>query len=349
MCAPLGPDLNQKCVQQTCVVDCSTGADAAADDALCAGLDTSLTCSESAGNVCVVACVAGQCPNGFSCFDQGGENACLPTGTFPGSPCAGGNTCSSATPGLALSCVGGTCAIDCDGPGDPAADDAYCAAINPNLTCAESIGGHCVVSCESNPCPSGFSCFDSGGEHACLPTGSFPGSPCADFGTCGDLQLPGGGTVPQQCTFGVCAVDCETGNGATANDQFCAALHPGATCSESAGNVCVDACDTSGQCSAGFSCLNPGGENACLPDGTFPGSACAGGTTCNDYGGLTQDCVGGVCAIDCATDNTVCANFGLTCSPTAGNICVVPCDSGGNCPSGYFCPDPGGENACLPL
>ena len=47
------------CTGGTCVVDCDTLGDPAIDDGLCAGVDASLTCSESAGDLCVIG------PNDF--------------------------------------------------------------------------------------------------------------------------------------------------------------------------------------------------------------------------------------------------------------------------------------------
>src|SRR6185295_13167474 len=148
------------------------------DDALCAGVDSRLTCSETGGNLCVFACVAGACPTGYSCLDPGGQNACLPNGSFPGSTCAMGNTCSALAPGVNQMCVSNTCVVDCNTAGNAAQDDALCNGVNSGLTCSETAGDICVSKCNAGACGTGYSCFDAGGENACLPTGSFPGSPC---------------------------------------------------------------------------------------------------------------------------------------------------------------------------
>src|SRR6185436_6467966 len=92
---------SQKCVNNTCVVDCNGSGDDEADDAICDGVSDVLTCSESAGHICVKHCVGnGSCDAGYSCLGAGDENACLPTGSFPGSPCAAGNTCAGLGGGV---------------------------------------------------------------------------------------------------------------------------------------------------------------------------------------------------------------------------------------------------------
>ena len=358
-CDPLGPGVDQTCVNDVCVVVCDTG-NAEFDDALCAGVDGSLTCSETAGNVCVIGCVSGQCLPGFSCFDAGGENACLPNGSFPGSACGGAESdqCDPLGPGLDQTCVNDVCAIVCD-TGDPGTDDALCAGVDGSLTCSETAGNVCVIGCVSGQCLPGFSCFDAGGENACLPNGSFPGSACG--GAESDQCDPLGPGLDQTCVNDVCAIVCDTGDPGT-DDALCAGVDGSLTCSETAGNVCVIGC-VSGQCLPGFSCLLPGLEDACLPDGTFPGSACrTSGTACDSLpGDVGQRCIGNTCAIDCNKSGTASENddfcaqvgtalgspFPLTCSETATNVCVPACQAGA-CIPGYFCFDAGGENACFP-
>jgi hypothetical protein len=107
-------------------------------------------------------------------------------------------------------------------------------------------------------------------------------------------------------------------------------------------------------CPTGFSCLDAGDstrENACLPNGTFPGSKCrTSGTACDqDLGGqsfLDMTCIDTTCYLQCANDNDdLCSgyNAALTCYADA-NICVPACVAS-NCPDSLSCD--GDENACV--
>jgi hypothetical protein len=340
-------DADMVCAEGTCVVACPSN-----DDALCTEVSDSLTCSESAGNLCVLECVLGACPSGYSCLNPGAENACLPDGTFPGSACrATGQACDQDFGGDAdvdMICVEDTCVVDCAAGGD-----TLCTEVSTSLTCSESASDICVVGCVLGACLPGYSCLDPGGENACLPDGSFPGSECrAEVGDECDLDLDGNAAADMICVEDTCVVDCSTGG-----DGLCSAVDPGLTCSETAEDICVFACDA-GACPSGYSCFDPGpgNENACLPDGSFPGSACRAAATdqcdqdLNDDVDVDMECVSGTCAVSCATDDdALCADLdsSLTCSESASDICVIGCD-GGDCPSGFSCLDEGGENACLP-
>ena len=80
------------CVEATCITPCSTAGDKYEDDALCGQLSPLLTCSETASDHCALRCGRrGACPATYTCKDPGDnihydENACLLTGSFPGSP-----------------------------------------------------------------------------------------------------------------------------------------------------------------------------------------------------------------------------------------------------------------------
>ena len=345
-------NVDMVCSNNTCVVSCPNNA-----DALCQAVAPQLTCAESAGNLCVFACVSGACPSGFTCLDPGGQNACLPNGTFPGSPCRAdaNNQCDQNVGGndnVDMVCVAGTCTVSC-----PSNNDQLCAGVDNRLTCAESAGNVCVFACASGQCPTGYSCLDpgdTGHQNACLPTGSFPSSPCrADVNNQCDQNLGGNENVDMVCVAGSCTVSCPSNN-----DALCTGVDSRLTCAESAGNLCVFAC-VSGQCPTGYSCLDPGGQNACLPNGTFPGSSCRsqGGNECDqNLGGnsaVDMVCVNSLCTVSCPSNNdALCQGVDsrLTCSESAGNLCVFACVSG-QCPSGYSCLDAGDsshQNACLP-
>jgi hypothetical protein len=333
------------CVQNTCVVDCETGG-----DGLCTAVDASLTCSEAAGDICVLECDAGACPSGYSCFDAGGEDECLPNGTFPGSACGASNFCAQDLGGntaVDMACVSGTCVVTCAGN-----NDALCGAVDASLTCSESAGNICVLECGGGgSCLPGFSCLDEGGENACLPTGSFPGSPCrATVGNECDQNLGGNAAVDMACVDDTCVVTC-AGN----NDALCAAVDAGLTCSESAGNICVLSCATDA-CPTDYSCLEFNDEDACLPTGSFPSSPCRStpGDECDqDLLGMDQfdmECTAAdLCAVQCDTNNDdLCAAFNptWTCSTVADNVCLISCASS-SCPAGYGCVNLD-EPVCLP-
>jgi hypothetical protein len=256
--------VDQRCEDGTCVVECPADTEAICDG-LTPGTTAVLTCSESAGNICVPACVAGLCPTGFSCLDPTGENACLPTGSFPGSPCRTSGTACDADLGgnsaVDMICVDDTCVVDCDA-GDEAAGDALCGAVDSSLTCSESASDICVLECAVGDCPTGFSCLDPGGENACLPDGSFPGSACrATAGDECDHDLLGNAAFDMECTaVDLCSIVCDdSGTG----DTLCGSFDPRLTCSTLAGDFCVFACGTGDTCPPGFTCVPS--EDSCLP------------------------------------------------------------------------------------
>jgi hypothetical protein len=173
-----------------------------------------MTCED---NRCLSECTAGgeafcnDVNEGLSCavgvYD---EPVCLPRGSFPGSPCrpTSGDECDQNLKGLPdadMICSGGTCAIECETPGVFASGDALCGVVNPALTCVSSPDTDvCVIACgDGNACPAGYSCLTS--RDACLPNGSFLGSPCAGGTTCS------GTTPPLACAPGAtptCAASC---------------------------------------------------------------------------------------------------------------------------------------------
>ncbi|MCP4601065.1 MAG: hypothetical protein GY847_11160, partial [Proteobacteria bacterium] len=330
------------CTGGICAVDCSPevdmdggvvdgGAlDAGALDggvleSICSTVDPSLTCADVVG-LCVPACDEGECSTGFSCYDT--EDACLPDGTFPGAACRSGTTCDDVG-GAGQTCIMGVCAIDCE-----TYSDALCEGIDSSLTCADDAAGVCVPACVSGVCPTGLSCYNlyPGYDNACLPDGTFPGSACVDD-ACYDVDY-GAIVASQTCVSGVCTIDCSDPPGGLTGDVLCGNVSSNLmTCYDD--DICVVNCGGGGTCIPGYSCYDqgtpPAQENSCLPNGSFPGSACGTGNQCDQLEpaeGIVVDmiCVATdprICAIDCLDDD-YCGNYGLTCSEPAGSICVTP-------------------------
>jgi len=319
------------CIQGTCVITCDATNDP------CAAVDSSLACSVVAGG-CVPTCgAAGECSDGFSCFTN--ENVCLPTGSFPGSPCNAGQ-CAQDLLGVEdidMICSSDTCVVDCAGGGD-----FLCELVDPSLACSGAGGNVCVPACQAGQCPTGFSCFES--ENTCLPTGAFPGSPCAPGDVCADV-----GGVPMICG--------DPGLGA---------------------NVCVPVCSGAGtalcqQIDGSLSCLPAASsglpEDVCVTNGTFPESLCRDQefNRCDldllGQSDLDMQCYAGTCQVDCSNAGaTICglyaAGLGLpgnafacTDTGTKGSFCArAGCAVGQACPADYHC-DPtgaGGAGVCLP-
>jgi hypothetical protein len=258
--------------------------------------------------LCVPACNAGSCAAypGTSCLLT--ENACLPNGSFPGSDCATGDVCSDTPP---MACVDGTCVATCNDAAPETGDD-YCEAINAILTCSASAGGLCLPACPGGNCDlfPGTSCLVKENENACLPNGSFPGSDCATGDVCSDTP------IDMECVDGTCFATCDDGAG---GDTFCAGISALLTCSVAAGGLCVPACDA-GSCAAypGTSCLLT--ENACLPNGSFPGSTCAAGDLCSQTP-IPMVCITNTCLINCSSNAAICDAYGLVCDGTL-LVCV---------------------------
>jgi len=331
------------CVADLCVVPC-TGAEG--DDALCAGVDPTLGCSAAAG-ACVPTCADGLCPDGFSCFAN--EERCLPTGSFPTSPCDADSPCGSLPgPGdvaVPMRCTSDQCVVPCAALGG----DALCQAVDASLGCSETADG-CLPVCVDGACDAGFSCFSE--EDRCLPTGSFPGSPCRSGDDACDQDLLGHPDVDMVCSLGSCVVDCAAGG-----DYVCGQVDPSLACSAAAGDVCLPRCDGDGGCPEGLSCFDS--EGTCLPSGSFPGSPCAsvGGAGCAALAGLGDmacaqpDPDGGpVCLLDCSTGGTgLCQQLdpGLSCYAQPGSPSL--CLPNGTFP-GSLCRDPvtlaAGEPLC---
>ena len=315
-CANVGP-IEQECAAiggaSQCLPKCTL-------DAECQAVSSSLTCFETQG-------------------------LCLPVGAFPGSPCrtTPGDECDLDLTGndaYDMACFSGVCLVTCH-------EDTDCSSFNASLACYEGKGA-CFPACTTNAeCGypgSGMACLVS--EGVCLPEGSFPGGPCKANNTCDPI-----GTLTQSCVSGSCVVDCNDSAPQT-GDGLCHAVNAALTCmptnpATGAGS-CVYAC-AGGMCPTGYTCLEPegtktGAQNACLPNGSFPGSACATGDVCGSYGGKAMTCASNTCVITCAAEAD-CTPVGLTCVEAKG-VCLQPCVAGACSDNRYACL--ASENACLP-
>jgi hypothetical protein len=309
-----GVSAKMSCKGNACVLDCDAGAIGDSDPAsYCGGIDGSLTCATEA---------------------YPGSAVCLPEGTYPGGPCAHG-TCGKLGD-IAMTCERGVCLLTCapEDPGTDALEDP-CSQVSAELVCASGVYAAPV----------------------CLPKGTFPGGPCG--GPMNDRcaqDLEGASDIDMKCVAGRCAIDCsENGKWAGYGEAVCRFADASLTCAQAGGSVCVKACAGGGACDSGYSCLDagkaPARENACLPNGSFPGSACAPGNTCaSGPGGATMSCRSGRCLVNCAPgpcpNGTTCLSSENVCLPN-GSFLGAPCASGGACSgSPMLVCVPGGTPTC---
>ena len=221
------------CVQDACVIDCEAGGEG---DKSCAAIDGSLVCAAGVGpdgsDVCLPrgSYPGGPCGPGDECADglfcssddicltdctsggntlcsavhpdlvcatgiYDGYDACLPKGSFPGGPCAhpdgqqeGVCTALQLPGGEAQQvCVQDVCALACEVGGS---GDAYCTAVQEGLLCA-NVGA---------------------AVGACLPQGTYYGSPCD-----GDAPCSGDPSLVCDTDSNSCAVGCDSSDEATGN------------------------------------------------------------------------------------------------------------------------------------
>jgi hypothetical protein len=375
-CAPLehgNQSLPMSCAQDRCAVTCDASN---GGDTLCASVDESLVCAADLFGDGVDLCLprgsfpGGPCGAGSSC-DEGmscqgarclydcstiGDDGCaairssltcaeqiydvpvcLPKGSFPGGACAEGDLCAPLSRGgqdLPMTCKAGKCLLTCD---NTAGGDAFCAAIDGGLVCADNLYGDGIDLClprgsfPGGPCGAGkacdtgmvcedskclYDCTDGGNAYCgaisgtlacatgvyptpvCLPKGSFPGGPCGASNFCAS-DLKGVAAADMRCQSDVCVVKCDNTE-VTKSDGLCEAVSPALTCVDSAGAAafCALKCGGGNSCTAGNSCFTS--EDACLPTGSFLGSPCATGNTC--IPSTTYFCVPSgtpVCALRC--------------------------------------------------
>jgi hypothetical protein len=341
--------------------------------------DELFTCVGGPGGQCMPRCPesgddgCAALHSGLSCSTT--LDACLPTGSFPGSVCRSdlNSPCDALAVGEAsvpMLCENNLCLASCAEGGDELCED-----IRSSLTCAQDV-------------------FDA---PLCVPKGSFPGGPCDDDDECAPLAR-GGASVPVACARDLCLVTCDDADG---GDLLCDSIDASLVCIanafETETDMCLprgsypggpcgagDACDTGMTCednrclydcsaggeelctdiSVGLSCaVGVYATPVCLPLGTFPGSPCrptAGDECDQNLSGLPDaDMVCSTatsrCVVQCeapgafASGDALCGvvSSSLTCltTPTV-DICVTACGAGDACPPGYSCL--ASQDACLP-
>ncbi|MEY4576378.1 MAG: hypothetical protein RL701_1081, partial [Pseudomonadota bacterium] len=280
--------IDMACENNTCLPVCTTGG-----NTLCKGISSDLNCATGVFDTAV----------------------CLPSGKYPGAPCAADNKCDnidiSANVSAKMVCAGGQCLPDCGaGSIGTTGAETYCSSIDTTLSCATGVYANTAV---------------------CLPAGTYPGGPCS-HGTCGNVK-----DVPMTCSDNTCIPTC-------VDSDKCSTLSADLVCAR--GVLNIDVCLPKGAFPGG-PC---GGTNHDTCSQDLNGVAeidmrCVSGTCvvgCGEtgkYAGFGES----VCQF---------VDSSLTCADAAGSVCVKGCGEAGACDSGYSCLDAGAapahENACLP-
>ncbi|MBS2030848.1 MAG: hypothetical protein JST54_23295 [Deltaproteobacteria bacterium] len=208
--------------------------------------------------------------------------------------------------------VGGSCTPEADGKSTECAS-GLCLALDTGA-------GFCTQDCAKNPtCPDGYSC-----QHA----GQF-GIVCMKTQGCKtDNDCPAGhicDATTSTCYIKVSRALCEP----CEDDAQCAG---GGSCFTALGSgekFCTDACDSNGNCPAGYTCENlPNGgkTNQCVP---VSGSCDFGKPLCAPCRG-DNECGG---ALDLCVRNVVSGE------QFCGTQCAPPDAGRDDCPSGFTCTD----------
>lgn len=361
------------------LADCAPGLVCAAIDALggicvapgagragdpCAGREdcASWFC---AGDRCLGACDAAECPPGERCLPLTTQAVCTPAGDAPPeAPCAGPGDCVSGV------CRGGRCADACpDGacPDDRTclrypviqlcerrcADSAdcgetgVCLLVGRERLCvtrgARAAGescaldaechsgvcalGQCAARCDDGACPPGTACVRDIAGATCRPIGpATVGARCEGGSLC----------ATGFCGAGVCTVDC-------ADDGPCPA---GTRCTTFAdGRFCFPVCDDDVDCAGPAFCEPRFAEGPTC----FWRGAAAAGEGCADH----RDCASGRCAdgrclasclAECPAGQR-CVDFGTGTFCAAAPLPVeAACDAGDTCAGETLCT----AGRCLP-
>jgi len=301
-----GVSAKMLCKSNTCVFDCSSAAIGTANaEQYCAGIETSLSCTNAI---------------------YPGSSVCLPAGSYPGGPCSHG-MCGKLG-NTQMACEDNKCLLTCT-PNDPTTADTNedaCGLTDPSRVCAHGIYSADV-------------CLPKGAFPG-SPCGGANHDQCAqDLNGVAELDMQ---CVNGACVIGCSESGKYAGYGEAlcgfADPSLTCAQAAGSICVKG----CVSgACDTGYSCLIPGTA--PAQENACLPNGTFLGSKCATGNMC--YPTQTQPlvCVPSgtpACGWSCASQfqgggqgpaNTYCTGVGTqlgtgfdTCQDVGGGlrICI---------------------------
>lgn len=177
------------------------------------------------------------------------------------------------------------------------------------------------------------------GYYRCTPVCMEAGAPCGSFGTCVDLEQPGGETASACLTVQAVGAICSMKKGMPCDDDLkCADVG-----APDGWKRCLAPCEE-GQCGAGYLCQMPEGavQELCVPmefaleapvycNDSYP---CPAGLVCVQEDGAA----GGICAVPCddgCSEGTACHQDGCVLLSPAGASCLV--DLGVFCASGTDC------------
>jgi hypothetical protein len=359
----------------------------------------------SGAGFCIANCTSdAECDNN-TCNESSGY--CTATvGAVDGSTCTSGSDCASGYCGTEAGSGNprGVCNSLCDPssgglcPGDSVCVDYGSADPGEYGICFDG----CVI---SGNCRGGYACFDvGGGEGACWPDCTSD-SECAG-GTCNEnsglCEAQGAGKADGEACLsstecesnfcmsestwgqpgGMCSSYCDPGDGAAAcpsGGECISFTAPG----EPIFAVCIDGCDATATCRAGYSCLTSYTDaGTCQADCTSD-AQCGTVGTCNLYSGLCEsdrgvgidgaacdswdDCEsgfclsesgygypGGICISECDPRNPACPDGGSCLDYSNGptgpgwGVCWTSCAATTDCRGGYGCWDFGGGGLCNP-
>lgn len=318
------------CIGGACQPKCSPGD--CPDGFYC---DADGSCQEG---VAPTSCVDTGCNSGFTCNAASGE--CVPDGPVvtpadgsPGSPCVADAECDGAN-GFCIPALyddgtegwpNGYCsAFDCDSVDCPAGSECYVTPDETFYFCLQTcgstgdcydgyacMGGACQPKCSPGDCPDGFTCNAAGecveGGPVDPPTGDGAvGAACVADEDClgatpmcipavysdGSTGWPGGYCATLECDTVGCAA--------------------GATCFTNPDEslfFCLDNCNASSECRAGYVC--DGG--ACSPD--CQASGCPAGQTC----GADGFCSDAPCTPGSCPAGLVCGDLGACIPDLSGD------------------------------